>query len=139
MAKRILYSQTQYPYSTCSVIESFTNTAQTTLTQPLADRTLFDQVVKTGYSYTKDTCVNFCMQKLIFKHCRCITAVIAYNLSSSSNPFGRDDYCNSHTDIACVRQVMIDSNLSPDMIENNCSPLCPMGNIFLLFTRVNFQ
>ena len=136
MAKRIFYSQTQYPYSACSVIESFTNTAQSTLTQPLADRTLFDQVVKTGYAYTKDTCLNFCLQTLIFKHCRCITAIIAYNLSSSSNPYGTDDYCQSHTDLVCAHQVMINSSISPDMIEQNCSPLCPMGNIFLFLTRL---
>ena len=66
--KRTSYEQYPSPYSSCEVLDDGKNTL---LASDQLDRSIFDIVVTTNYSYTRDTCLAACKQLLNNKTCTC--------------------------------------------------------------------
>ena len=75
---RTFYEQYEYKYSECTVNN------RDELTEPLdVNSGLFEQVVATGYAYSRTTCLQFCVQRLIVQHCNCSLTLIDYRPSST--------------------------------------------------------
>ena len=103
------YSQLPEPFSNCVVLEDNTLIASTTL----ANRTIFDLTVQTGYAYTHQFCLAVCLQVWTTKICHCNSMVIFYTLSNSS-------FCHGD-DFQCAYNVPLNATFIAD-----CKSLCPL-------------
>ena len=66
--KRTSYEQYPTPYSQCQVLDDEKNTL---LNGDQLDRSIFDMVVATNYSNTRDTCLAACTQLMNNMSCSC--------------------------------------------------------------------
>ena len=115
--KRSYFSQFNewpYAYSECRVNEN-----NELIGEPLADRYLFDQVVASNYSYTRDTCLNFCAQVMTAKVCKCNYDV---------RPLRVDDFdiCLTSEQTGCAVNFYYNTFIVGDFIKNNCLDKCPL-------------
>ena len=120
--KRNTYNQYQHPYSECSVLED------NTLVEPLDDRSIFDRVVNTGYSYSRKLCYDVCTQFLITRTCGCNS----FKLSYQEKGFG---LCTDNDDINCF----IHFKFNITIILEFCLPRCPMECHRSFFTTSTVQ
>ena len=126
--RRLFYTQSPYPFSECSVRDDNTLTNK----MLLVDRSLFDEVVRTGYAYAQQTCMSFCMQRLNARYCGCLDASINYSL----------DYkyaaCMSSETLTCLSDLS-DNFTSDSSLINECYSLCPLEcNRNFLVNSVNY-
>ena len=110
---RIFYDQYKYKYSECTVDESGE------LTEPLANRYLYDQVLATGYSYSYDTCVSFCAQLGIIAKCNCTYPLIKFAPSENLT------YCFDTKQAECADSFHTSSYESGNYVSETCEPMCP--------------
>ena len=106
---RHIYHQYEHPYSECGVLEN------NSLVINLADRTIFDQVIATNSSYTRQTCLAFCTQMLTTRRCGCKSNRLAYNVTNVS-------YCLGKHELGCAATVWN----SPLDINDACMDKCPL-------------
>ena len=98
---RHFYHQYEYPYSECGVLED------NSLVINLADRSIFDKVIATNSSYTRQTCLAFCTQMLTARRCGCQSNRLALNSTSVA-------YCSMRDELGCAATVW---NSSRDIDE----------------------
>ena len=110
------YFRTQYmkPYSDCTVLEN-----NNMLSETLVDRTLFDQVLATGYEYTQNTCILFCLQRLYSTRCGCISQSISYKVAGY-------DYCLTSEQTTCLDEFYTNNFTAGTFIADNCLAKCPL-------------
>ena len=108
--KRTEYEQYPTPYSNCQVLHDGQNTLVSAGDQ--FDRKIFDMVVATNYSYSRDTCVSVCTQLLNKEACEC-QAYDNYVLDSETL------FCSvrSWKGLQCVRN---------ESVVEYCVPRCPL-------------
>ena len=111
--KRNTYNQYQYPYSDCTVLED------NTLAVPLDDRSIFDRVVNTGYSYSRQLCFMVCEQLLITEQCNCSSYRHSYQVEGF-------ELCKKLGDTLSDNEcdILVDANIAT--ITEYCSPRCPL-------------
>ena len=109
------YFRTQYqkPFSDCTVLED------KQLTQKLTNRTIFDQVIATGYDYTQRTCILFCLQELYTKYCGCNSQSISYKVSGY-------DHCFTTSQTTCLLDFYTNNYTTGTNIADDCVPKCPL-------------
>ena len=113
MVKRNTYNQYQHPYSDCTVLED------NTLIKPLDDRSIFDRVVNTGYSYSRKLCYMVCEQLIITQQCGCNSYSYGYQVEGF---YLCQKTGETLTDGEC--DTLIDANLTK--LTEYCSPRCPL-------------
>ena len=109
--KRNSYNQYPAPYSECQVLED------NELTEDLFDKSIFDLVLATNYSYSRDICLTICSQLIYKKVCDC-QAYDAYYMDGIR-------FCPSYfflTTITCATRIK-KANVS---IFDFCMPRCPL-------------
>ena len=110
---RVFTKQYEKPYSDCVVLEE-----NRLIDESLADRSLFDQVVKTGYSYSQSACLTLCQQEFIAKDCGCLSPGIYYTIADL-------DWCYEKNQSKCADQKYLQF-LTSDYIYDTCLPKCPL-------------
>ena len=123
--KRSFFSQfNEWPfsYSECRVNEN-----NELIGEPLADPYLFEQVVASNYSYTRDTCIHFCAQLMSTKVCKC---------NYYFWPLRVDDFdiCLTSEQTACATDFYYNTFIVGDFIKNNCFDKCPIECNIRTFT-----
>ena len=97
------YNQYPTPYSDCQVLED------NTLTEDILDRSIFDMVLATNYSYTRDVCLIICNQLVNKESCGC-QAYDNYILSGI-------EFCTEYFDSPCKQNISA---------FDYCMPRCPL-------------
>ena len=87
--------------------------------EPLADPYLFEEVLKTNYTYSRDTCILFCAQLQTTKTCGCNS----YDIELRVDGF---DLCLSSADRSCSNDFYYNTFLSGSYITQNCLDKCPL-------------
>ena len=114
---RIFYEQfneAPYKYSKCRV-----NEENEVMGEPLKDPYLFEEVVKTNFTYSRDTCILFCAQLQTTKKCGCNS----YDIELKVEGF---DLCLSPADRNCSNDFYYNTFLSGNYITDNCLDKCPL-------------
>ena len=111
---RYFFDKYEMPYSECSVLDN----NQIASGYTLEDRSLFDAVVNTGYTYAQSTCILFCQQRLLVQHCKCLSSTIMYQVSE----YG---LCMTPEQNDCSQSFYFNFTTT-DMIYDKCFPLCPI-------------
>ena len=106
--KRTSYEQYPTPYSTCQVLDDGQNTL--VVADPHFNRSIFDLVIATNYSYSRDTCVKVCTQLLNNETCGCQ----AY-----------DNYLLEDVKFCSILFPTDKCNIMVSVAEY-CLPLCPL-------------
>ena len=102
IVRRNSYDQCPMPYSACGVLDD------NTLIESLFDRSIFDMVLATNYSYSRDICLKICNQVLNKQTCGCQTY---------------DSYLLSGTKLCEENVVCTLENVSA---FDYCMPRCPL-------------
>ena len=110
---RFTYNQYQQPYSDCSML------GDNTLVAPLDDGSVFDLVVATGYSYTRNTCFMVCRQVLVTQTCGCNSYDINYRLPNF-------DTCEQENNTLSSGGCMTSLKANITFITDYCFPRCPL-------------
>ena len=105
-----------YAYSECTVSESGE------LMQPLADAELFEKITTaaTGYTYSRDVCVQFCYNKYLALECNCTSFVGGGRLYNPSLA-----YC-SPTYATCETQFRFYEYARLSFFVDKCLSKCPL-------------
>ena len=112
--KRNTYNQYEHPYSECTVLED------NTLIVQLADRSIFDRVVKTGYAYSRKVCYMVCEQVMITRICGCNSYRLSYQVEGfNSCPYYKNEIIGGGCD------TQVDTNFTSILTEF-CLPRCPI-------------
>ena len=119
---RYFYHQHVNPYSECGVLED------NSLAINLADRSIFDEVIATNSSYTRQTCLAFCTQILISRRCGCQSNRFAYNVANVP-------YCSMKDELGCAEEVWN----SPSDINYECMDKCPLECSLMQFNVKQYQ
>ena len=109
--RRNSYNQYPAPYSDCQVLES------NELTEELFDKSIFDLVLATNYTYSRDICLTICSQFINKKVCGC-QAYDAYYIDGVK-------FCPMYQDfetIPCATQIA-NANVNTFAF---CMPRCPL-------------
>ena len=123
--KRSFYSQFNewpYAYSECRVKEN-----NELIGEPLVEPYLFDQVVANNFTYTRETCINFCAQLMSKQVCNC---------NYYAWPLRVDDFdiCLTSAQTACAMNFFYNTFIVGDFIKNNCLDKCPIECNIRTFT-----
>ena len=90
-----------------------------TLMQPIADSSLYDYAISTNFTYTRDSCILYCFNRLCAQRCNC-TTVWSTNRLSGYSP------CNDWQQLDCVSPFYYKEFLFGDFVARNCYSLCPL-------------
>jgi hypothetical protein len=101
------YSQYQYPYSDCTVLDD------NTLVVPLDDPSMFELTLLTNYTYTRQYCLSICQQVWTARTCGCSGYYVFYVVSNTS-------LCVDG--MRCADQ-QVGANMT---VSEYCNPLCPL-------------
>ena len=108
------FNEWPYKYSDCRV-----NEENEVMGEPLKDPYLFEEVVKTNFTYSRDTCILFCAQLQTTKKCGCNS----YDIELKVEGF---DLCLSPADRNCSNDFYYNTFLSGNYITENCLDKCPL-------------
>ena len=108
------FNEWPYKYSDCRV-----NEENEVMGEPLKDPYLFEEVVKTNFTYSRDTCILFCAQLQTTKKCGCNS----YDIELKVEGF---DLCLSPADRNCSNDFYYNTFLSGNYITDNCLDKCPL-------------
>ena len=108
---RRFYHQHPHPYSECGVMED------NSLVVGLKDRFVFDEVVKTGYAYSRHTCFEFCTQLLTSQWCECNSKRVAFKVNNVTD-------CSISIELNCVKGVWEDYQSVNDFCFSKCPLEC---------------
>ena len=106
---RRFYHQHPHPYSECGVMED------NSLVVGLKDRFVFDEVVKTGYAYSRHTCFEFCTQLLTSQWCECNSKRVAFKVNNVTD-------CSISIELNCAKGVWEDYQ----SVNDFCFIKCPL-------------
>ena len=106
------FNQWPYQYSECTVTE------ENELIKPLADNYLFEQVINTSYSYSRDTCLLFCLQLQTTRVCNCTNYWISFQPEGYDYCFGAKKEC---ADNFYHKEFNVGS-----YVATNCISKCPL-------------
>ena len=106
------FNEWPYAYSACTVGPN------NELIKPLTDRSLFDQVLATNYTYAQDTCLLACFQRLVSQNCNCTVYWVDFRLDGYDRCFGER--------VVCSFYYFFKVYLLGDYINRECMPLCPL-------------
>ena len=115
--QRAFYSQYNawpYAYSDCRV-----DSDNQLMGSPLNDPYLFEQVIKTNFSYSRSSCIAFCAQLFTTKTCGCNS----YDLQLRVEGY---DLCLVAKDRNCSSEFYANTFLSGSFISDNCLDKCPL-------------
>ena len=76
---RTFYHQYHWPYSDCGVLED------NSLVIDLPDRSIFDTLVQSNYTYTRKACLSVCTQVKTTQECGCNSRRINYKVPNVSS------------------------------------------------------
>ena len=106
------YNAWPYAYSECRV-----NEHEQLLGPPLADPFLFDAVRKSGYAYSRATCISFCAQLMITRQFDCNFYQLAYRVPGFR-------LCS---DLAYNTSVYFSTNFVVNLtMHDECQSKCPL-------------
>ena len=108
------YNQWPFSYSECRVDEN-----NELIGPPLADPYLFEEVVASNYTYTRDTCLNFCVQLMTTQVCGCNYYLWPLRVDS----FG---LCTTYNQTDCASNFYYNTFIVGDYIKENCLSRCPL-------------
>ena len=106
------YNEWPYRYSECAIDESGE------LLVPLTDRSLYELILQTNYSYTRFVCQVSCFQYNLIDECQCVD----YNGPGASKKknFTSDQYCQSDEQQACEQNYFNDKFIQYDYYKSTC-------------------
>ena len=108
------FNEWPFTYSECRV-----NEENEVMGEPLQDPYLFEAVVKTNYTYSRDTCVLFCAQLQTTRTCGCNS----YDIELKVEGF---DVCLSPADRKCSADFYSNTFQVDNYIVHNCFDKCPL-------------
>ena len=108
------FNQWPYGYSECRVLED-----NTFIGPPLADSSLFDQVIATNSSYSRDSCILFCAQLMTTQVCKCNSYDIDYRIPGF-------DLCLEDSKETCASSFWTSTFTKNTYILDHCIPKCPL-------------
>ena len=108
------FNEWPYAYSECRV-----NGQNKLMGPPLNDRSLFEQVIATDYSYSRSMCILFCAQLETTRACGCNNYVIP-------NPVEGYDFCIMPSQKKCADEFFYFTFSKDDFINENCLQKCPL-------------
>ena len=108
------FNEWPYKYSECRV-----NEENEVMGEPLKDSYLFEEVVKTNFTYTLEACILFCAQLQITKTCGCNSYDIELRVEGY-------DLCLSAADRSCSDDFYYRTFLTDSYITHNCLDKCPL-------------
>ena len=108
------YNAWPFAYSECLVDEH--NELMNSLS---GSSELFEQVVATGYEYSRDVCSEFCYVHYLAAECNCSTYRSRYHA-------GELDYCLSDEENACEAKFRFSKFLLFEFFNTNCLSKCPL-------------
>ena len=111
---RTFINQQALPYSECGVL--LANNNSNSLVVDIADRFVFDEVVRVTSTYSRANCVSFCTQMLIAQQCGCNTRRLSYKDPSTVA------MCPLSKELGCVEDVW----QAVTSINAQCMPKCPL-------------
>ena len=111
---RSIFHQYPAPYSSCTVLGDGTIVDG----YEIADRTLFDAVLASGYVYSQATCFLFCEQVKTVEWCGCLSPYAKYTIAGYH-------FCSNETELKCNDAAYIHF-YAGDLIKNECVPKCPL-------------
>ena len=100
------------PYSDCTVNDD------NSLSEPLKDSSLFDFIIKSNYSYSREYCYGLCEQMIVAKTCNCINF---YNMFRIPNY----KICKTSDETMCGYKSMV-RTMEPNFYIINCLDKCPL-------------
>ena len=107
-----------YAYSECRIrllVEEGEAGGNELLGAPIKDTFLYDQVVATNSTYSRETCIMFCAQQIIADRCQCNAYHINFKMAGH-------EPCLNFTQIHCADQVLENVRL----LEDTCISKCPL-------------
>ena len=107
------FNEWPYTYSECRV-----GADNELLGDFLKDKFLFEAVLSTNYTYTRNTCELFCVQEIIAANCHCNSIRIDFQIDS----YG---YCLTEDELKCAKQNLETFYSSP-VISEQCLVKCPL-------------
>ena len=108
------FNEWPYAYSECRV-----NGQNKLMGPPLNDRSLFEQVIATDYSYSRSMCILFCAQLETTRACGCNNYVIP-------NPVEGYDFCTMPSQKKCADEFFYFTFIKGNFIKENCLQKCPL-------------
>ena len=115
---RTFINQQPFPYSECGVLTTtINNNNNISLVVDIADRFLFDEVVRVTSKYSRANCVSFCTQMLITQQCGCNSRRLSYQQDPSTVAI-----CSLDKELGCVQDVW----RAVTNISAQCIPKCPL-------------
>ena len=97
------------PYSMCEVDANSPKTANSEL---------YNLIAASQYEYRQQMCLQQCLQRLVIRECNC-TASPFVSLFNAS-------FCSTVQAITCGFNVFYTKYSSPEFLNANCLPLCPL-------------
>ena len=107
------FNEWPYLYNECTVNNDGT------VMQPLVDHSLYDFAISTNFTYTRDSCLLYCFNRLCAQRCNC-TALWSTDRVSGYNT------CNYRQHWDCAKPYYFNEFLLGDYSARHCNYLCPV-------------
>lgn len=113
LVERFVYNQLPDPYSICNLDLSDMNNING------FDSEFYRILLRTNYSYSRESCLDICFQKFLNESCNCTDHTVSFRLPNTK-------ICHERFQFDCTSNFYFEKFILNDFIDRNCLKHCPM-------------